>query len=77
MFSLPQRIALFVGGVALLAAGIFGIMNYKRVAEWFTNGESKVRGMSRSTWGKVADAADQILHTERDPQRPTPIGFNR
>jgi len=75
MFSIQQRIALLIGGVLLLAAGIYGLMNYKRVAEWLTVGENKARGMARSAWGRVANAADNLTHTERDPQ--TPIGFNR
>lgn len=62
---------LYIVGASLCALVLTGTVIYKK-RSWlqpkFVGTISDLRGSARSVWGRVSDAADNLVHTERDVQ---------
>lgn len=57
------------GSILVLAAAAFGGYKYRNeIKAAFDSAVPKVKDAVRSTYGKVAHAADNLAHTERDLQ---------
>jgi hypothetical protein len=56
------------GCLVIAAIAVFGWTKRDYIKNTFNAGVPKVEGMARSTWGRVSNAASDLLHTERDPQ---------
>lgn len=72
----PRNIYLsFAAGFAAVILVFAGVVVWRRrfeIKAKLGTGKAKVRGMARSWYGRVANASDRVIHTERDPQYRTP-----
>lgn len=73
--NIATRWAVGIGGAVLMVLGgsyIFTKRNEIRVSlnSVIPNLKNRVATSARSTYGRVANAADGFIHTERDPQVP-------
>lgn len=63
--------SIYLAIAAAIAAIGTGVIIYKKrdyIRNSFATGSQRAKGMARSTWGRVADAAGKLGHTERDSQ---------
>lgn len=60
-------IASVVVAIVLVATGITVWKRRSEIKDTLDTGRRKVRRMARSWYGRVANAADTVVHTERDP----------
>lgn len=64
-------VASCVAVVCVAVGSVYMWRNRVFVKQRFNLNVNKTKGMARSAWGRVEQAADRIAHTERDPQTPS------
>lgn len=66
----PRSIWFGVAVIWGLVLCVFVIRNRKGIATWSKNTGGWAKHKARSAYGRVANAADRVMHTERSPEVP-------